>query len=639
MPRTITGLDVQENLSCEVLDIAQKVTILGETPTTKKFLAYNPPDDTTTYQDIDVADDIDITTLPEITTTIASDRMLIAHADGTNKKISPADVGVSYEASRGIVIDTSVTPNTISTNTDQSTISDLDIGSGARLAVLKVPHDITAGTNITLTGVKPGSGGYNGETTVSINSTDTQYTSGLAIQVNAGTLPTPTIDWKPDLTTLGFTGPYATCLKVPQQLVGSTNINMTSNYDGSSQVYISATDTNTEYTGGLGIEIIATDEINARTDGNTTSINTGNNTIEVLRVPNQLRSGTNIQMTNSAGLIQTNYDGDQEIVISAISIEYTGGDGIIVDDGDEEISALLDSINNTLGFNASTEIEVLKVPNELRQSNNIVMTNSLGNPIANFDGHTVVNISLEESPIIENLTITGGAGFNHIENMNIAFGNSTTPISGLNGFLFQNGITGNQLPFQLQGAAPGGFTNSGGGTTSTNGFNSLLSPEPTSRYFVFSGGSNPPPSNRWIRTRSIEYLIIQGGTIEAYYIQGNSSNGGENADGNEDLVFEVLDASFTTILPTVNVSLGATGYIGNLFSLFTYTLTASQASQGYYLQFRQIAHSGSAFDNYGIKYIRFNSGSSDVRILNLPTSAPTETGRIWNDNGILKIVL
>ena len=634
MPRTITGLDVQENLSCEVLDIAQKVTILGETPTTKKFLAYNPPDDTTTYQDIDVADDIDITTLPEITTTIASDRMLIAHADGTNKKISPADVGVSYEASRGIVIDTSVTPNTISTNTDQSTISDLDIGSGARLAVLKVPHDITAGTNITLTGVKPGSGGYNGETTVSINSTDTQYTSGLAIQVNAGTLPTPTIDWKPDLTTLGFTGPYATCLKVPQQLVGSTNINMTSNYDGSSQVYISATDTNTEYTGGLGIEIIATDEINARTDGNTTSINTGNNTIEVLRVPNELQAGANIIMT-------ADYDGSNVVSISATdtNTEYTGGTGIGISITDT-INAQTDTILNTTSINGNNQIQVLKVPNELRQSNNIVMTNSLGNPIANFDGHTVVNISLEESPIIENLTITGGVGFNHIENMNIAFGNSTTPISGLNGFLFQNGITGNQLPFQLQGAAPGGFTNSGGGTTSTNGFNSLLSPEPTSRYFVFSGGTNPPPSNRWIRTRSIEYLIIQGGTIEAYYIQGNSSNGGENADGStsEDLVFEVLDASFSPVLPVITVSLGATNYIGNIFSLFTYTLSAAQSSQGYYLQFRQTAHSGSAFDNYGIKYIRFNLGSSDVRMLNLPTSAPTETGRIWNDNGILKIV-
>ena len=99
---------------------------------------------------------------------------------------------------------------------------------------------------------------------------------------------------------------------------------MTSNYDGSGLVYISASDTNTEYTGGLGIEVTALDAINARTDGNTTSINGPNNTIEVLRVPNQLRSGTNIQMTNSAGLIQTNYDGDQEIVISAISIEYNG---------------------------------------------------------------------------------------------------------------------------------------------------------------------------------------------------------------------------------------------------------------------------------------------------------------------------
>ena len=257
MPRTITGLDVQENLSCEVLDIAQKVTILGETPTTKKFLAYNPPDDTTTYQDIDVAGDIDIIALPEITATIASDRMLIAHADGSNKKISPENVGVSYEASRGIVIDTSVTPNTISTNTDQSTISDLDIGSGARLAVLKVPHDITAGTNITLTGVKPGSGGYNGETTVSINSTDTQYTSGLAIQVNAGTLPTPTIDWKPDLSTLGFSGPYATCLKVPNQLIASgANIIMTpGNYDGSGQVFISAVNTNDTYNAGTCIAI------------------------------------------------------------------------------------------------------------------------------------------------------------------------------------------------------------------------------------------------------------------------------------------------------------------------------------------------------------------------------------------------
>jgi hypothetical protein len=78
------------------------------------------------------------------------------------------------------------------------------------------------------------------------------------------------------------------------------------------------------------------------------------------------------------------------------------------------------------------------------------MTNLAGNPITNYDGSNVVNIKLEESPIIQDLTITGGTGFNHIENMNIAFGDSTTPISGLNGFLFQNGITGGDFPFQLQ---------------------------------------------------------------------------------------------------------------------------------------------------------------------------------------------
>ena len=68
MPRTITGLDVQEDFSCEVLDLAQKITIMGETPSSKKFLAYKPDNDTTVYQDIDVADDIDINSLSSLTT-------------------------------------------------------------------------------------------------------------------------------------------------------------------------------------------------------------------------------------------------------------------------------------------------------------------------------------------------------------------------------------------------------------------------------------------------------------------------------------------------------------------------------------------------------------------------------------------
>ena len=518
-----------------------------------------------------------------------------------------------------------------------------------------VQQPLNKGTNVAFSS---GATFYDGSVAETINVPpfyDTTYEEGMGIKIDYTAIPEPIISTRTDNFTinavaLGTAPKNLNVLRVPNDLIAGTNITFTgappgTNYNGSAPITITSQDTNTEYTGGLGIEIIATDEINARTDGNTTGINTGNNTIEVLRVPNQLRSGANIQMTTSAGLIQTNYDGDQEIIINSVPIEYTGGDGIIVDAGDEEISASLDSINNTLDFNGNDEIEVLKVPNQLRQSNNIVMTNSIGGPITNFDGSNIVNISLEESPIIENLTITGGNAFNHIENMNIAFGNATTNISGLNGALFTNSsasttVTGNTFPFQLQGNAPGGFINSGGGTTSTNGFNSLLSPEATSRYFVFSGGSAfpPPPTNRWIRTRSIQYLIMLGGTVEAYYIQGNSSNGGENADGNEDLVFEVLDASFSVVLPTVNVSLGATAYSGNLFSLFTYTLTAAQQAGGYYLQFRQTSHSGSAFDNYGIKYIRFNQGNSDVRMLNLPTAVTgLQTGRLYNDSGTLKI--
>ena len=502
-------------------------------------------------------------------------------------------------------------------------------------------NPLTMGSNVSLVSGNISYDGSISETIQSVN-TDTIYQEGAGIKINNSALPNPEISTRTDNFTInaiasGTNPKNLNVLRVPKELKPGLNITYSppsaTGFNGSADVIINAT--NTEYTGGDGIEITATDIINAKTDSNTTSIN-ATNEIEVLRVPNQLRSGANIQMTTSAGLIQTNYDGDQEIIINSVPIEYTAGDGIIVDAGDEEISASLDSINNTLDFNGNDEIEVLKVPNELQQGANIVMTNSLGVNVAEFDGSEVVSIKLEESPIIQDLTITGGTGFNHIETMSIAVGNATTIISGLNINLFTNGITGGFSPTQLQGVSPGGFVASGGGTTSTNGFNSLLSPEPTARYFVFSGGS--AGSNRWIRTKDIQTLIIQGGTIEAYFIQGNSSNGGENADTNENLVFEVLDAGFFVIGSPVVVSSGATGYIGNLFTLFSYTLTLPQRSQGYYLQFRQTAHSGSSFDNYGIKYIRFNSGESDVRILNLPTFAPSETGRLWNNSGVLNIV-
>jgi hypothetical protein len=45
---------------CETLDVSDFISIDGETPTSKQFLAFDPETQTTTYQDIDPARDIDM---------------------------------------------------------------------------------------------------------------------------------------------------------------------------------------------------------------------------------------------------------------------------------------------------------------------------------------------------------------------------------------------------------------------------------------------------------------------------------------------------------------------------------------------------------------------------------------------------
>ena len=94
MSRSITGLDPVQDLVCETLDVVQKITINGETPSSKQFLSYNPDNDTTEYQDIDPAADIDISSLTAITTVDnANDELLIYDAtDSTNKKITPTNL-------------------------------------------------------------------------------------------------------------------------------------------------------------------------------------------------------------------------------------------------------------------------------------------------------------------------------------------------------------------------------------------------------------------------------------------------------------------------------------------------------------------------------------------------------------------
>ena len=421
----------------------------------------------------------------------------------------------------------------------------------------------------------------------------------------------------------------------PNSLTMGSNVNLTS---GATSWNGSVADTinvppfyDTTYEEGMGIEIdytgIPEPIISTRTDNftiNAVALGAAPKNLNVLRVPNDLIAGTNITFTGAPP--GTNYNGSAPITITSQDTVLTAGNAIQITSG--AIDWKPD--NQTLGISGAGYGECLKVPNNLHVGTNLVMTGP-----ASFDGASNAVVSLDDNIFIEGLQVNNNSAFNYVENMNIAVGNSTTTIQNLNGNLFQNGITGAASPIQLQGASPGGFVVSGGGTTSTNGFNSLLAPESTAKYFAFSGGTNG--SNRWIRTKNIRTLIQQGGEISCYFIQGNSSNGGENSDTNENLVFEILTSTFGTAYQYI-VSLGSAGYVGNLFTLFNHTLTAGNISAGYYFQFRQTAHSGSSFDNYGIKYIRFSSGDSDVRFLNLPTSVPSETGRIWNNSGVLNIV-
>jgi hypothetical protein len=51
----------------------------------------------------------------------------------------------------------------------------------------------------------------------------------------------------------------------------------------------------------------------------------------------------------------------------------------------------------------------------------------------------------------------------------------------------------------------------------------------------------------------------QGGTVSCYFKQGNSQNGGENADDGEDLVLDILGVNYN-VLNTSTISSGSTSY-------------------------------------------------------------------------------
>jgi hypothetical protein len=172
---------------------------------------------------------------------------------------------------------------------------------------------------------------------------------------------------------------------LPQGLVAGTNITFTpaGTYNGSVETTISATDTNTEYTGVVPIVVTQDDEIGLDF-GETLTVD-GNDNLAVVKVPNTLT------ITDSAGTSVV-YDGStaKSITINDDNTEYTAGNGIQIS-GSNVIQTKTD--NQTIrdsGGGSGNNLEVIKVPNTL------TITDSAGTSVV-FDGSASKSITINDN--------------------------------------------------------------------------------------------------------------------------------------------------------------------------------------------------------------------------------------------------
>lgn len=197
-----------------------------------------------------------------------------------------------------------------------------------------------------------------------------------------------------------------------------------------------------------------------------------------------------------------------------------------------------------------------------------------------------------------------------IETFANASGSSTAIMTGFNEGFFINGQTGATAPGQIGGGAKVAL--SGCGTSAYNGFKSNAEPYPTTSYFLFTGNNT-----RYLRTKDITSTIKLGGKITISWIKGNSSNGGETADTNENLEFKILTSANALVSNTIIALGGGTPYPDNIFSISEYTLTAADIATGAKIAISQPTSSAGNFDVYGVKYLRFDTTPSPLNQINL----------------------
>ena len=161
-----------------------------------------------------------------------------------------------------------------------STSGDYDTTADKTIAVAKVPNALTAGANVSFSSGST----YDGSSAITINTTDTDTTYQGSTTINIDTATNPdTIN----------------CIKVPNALTAGTNVSFSSGttFDGSSAITINATDTNTTYSAGDGIDIQGT-TIEAKPDEDTIDFN--GTELEVQKVPNSLSAGTNLSYSSGS---------------------------------------------------------------------------------------------------------------------------------------------------------------------------------------------------------------------------------------------------------------------------------------------------------------------------------------------------
>lgn len=162
--------------------------------------------------------------------------------------------------------------------------------------------------------------------------------------------------------------------------------------------------------------------------------------------------------------------------------------------------------------------------------------------------------------------------------------------------------------------------------TGLAGYGGASVSEPGStKYFKFSGNS----ADRYITFNDYDYID----TIKYYFIAGNSSNGLENPDINENIVIEISTDG------GANWTIANIIYNDTLMTSWTEVTDVISANVtptvGMNVRFKQLASSGGDFDCYGLDNVRFYSGGTEIMMQNFdPEFGWTNVITEWTNTSI-----